>query len=45
MENRELIEISLHERHAKLLPPLYEYFKCFWSDTREEAHRDRVAAG
>src|SRR5262245_15208451 len=36
MEDRELIEIPLDDRDAPLLPPLYEYFKSFWSDTSEE---------
>ena len=43
MEDRELIEIPLDDRDAKLLPPLYEYFKSFWSDTSQEpcAHYNR----
>ena len=36
MEDRDLIEIPLDDRDAKLLPPLYEYFKSFWSDTSQE---------
>src|SRR5262249_6081573 len=36
MEHRELIEIPLDQHDAELLPPLYAYFKSFWSDTSEE---------
>ena len=36
MEDREVIEIPLDDRDAKLLPPLYEYFRSFWSDTSQE---------
>jgi epsilon-lactone hydrolase len=41
-----LIEIPLDGRDAKLLPPLYEYFKSFWSDTSEEprAHYKKFMA-
>ena len=46
MEDRDLIEIPLDDRDAKLLPPLYEYFKSFWSDTSQEprAHYNRFIA-
>jgi hypothetical protein len=36
MRDRGLIEIPLDDRDGKLLPPLYEYFKSFWSDTSQE---------
>lgn len=44
MEDRCLIEIPLDD--SELLPPLYEYFKSFWSDTRQEprAHYNRFIA-
>src|SRR5215510_11920984 len=46
MEDRELIEIPLDDRDAERLPPLYEYFKSFWSDTSQEprAHYNRFIA-
>ena len=46
MEDRDLIEIALDDRDAKLLPPLYDYFKSFWSDTSQElrAHYNKFIA-
>lgn len=35
-KDRNSIEIPLDDSDAKLLPPLYEYFKSFWSDTSQE---------
>src|SRR5262245_40257465 len=34
--DREMIEIPLDDHDAELLPPLYESFKSFWSDTSQE---------
>lgn len=44
--SRDLIEIPLDDSDAKLLPPLYEYFKSFWSDTSQEPrpHYNRFIA-